>query len=118
VGEINKYLKESFEEIGFNLATVPATHNFDTTRLMSDWSHRHVAYIAGLGKFGLNNMLITEKGCCGRIGTVVTDIKIEPTPRKDKEYCLYKHNKGCKKCVDRCVNDSLKLGGFNRHQCY
>lgn len=63
-------------------------------------------------------MLITEKGCCGRIGTVVTNMKIEPTKRKDKENCLYKNNGSCKKCIDRCVNDALKLSDFNRHLRY
>ena len=24
----------------------------------------------------------------------------------------------CKKCVDRCVNDALKVDSFNRHKCY
>jgi epoxyqueuosine reductase QueG len=118
IAEINKHLKEKLQESGYSLEVVPATHNFDTEKLMSDWSHRHVAYIAGLGKFGLNNMLITEKGCCGRIGTVVTNIKIQPTTRQDKENCLYKHNGSCKKCVDRCVNNALKLDEFNRHLCY
>ncbi len=118
IEEINKHLKEKLGDLGYSLEVVPATHNFDTEKLISDWSHRHVGYIAGLGKFGLNNMLITEKGCCGRIGTVVTNLKIEPTIRRDKENCLYKYNGSCKKCVDRCVNDALKLDGFNRHLCY
>ena len=57
--------------------------------LISDWSHRHVAVIAGLGKFGLNNMLITDNGCCGRVGSFITDLKIEPTKRKmEKIVCI------------------------------
>jgi epoxyqueuosine reductase QueG len=104
--------------MSYQLEIIPATHNFDTQKLISDWSHRHVAYIAGLGKFGLNNMLITDKGCCGRIGTVITNLEIEPAERKDKEYCLYKYNGSCKKCVDRCVNDALTVDGFNRKRCY
>lgn len=118
IAEINKYLTEKLGELGYRTEIVPATHNFNTEKLMSDWSHRHIGFVAGLGKFGLNNMLITEKGCCGRIGTVVTNMKIEPTTRKDKENCLYKNNGSCKKCVDRCVNDALKLSDFNRHLCY
>ena len=31
------------------VAVTPATHNFDPVRLVSDWSHRHVAFIAGPG---------------------------------------------------------------------
>lgn len=40
---------------------------------MSEWSHRHAAYIAGLGIFGINNMLITNKGCVGRIPSFYED---------------------------------------------
>lgn len=31
----------------------------------SVWSERHVAYVCGLGTFGLSRGLITEKGQCG-----------------------------------------------------
>jgi epoxyqueuosine reductase QueG len=63
-------------------------------------------------------MLITDKGCCGRIGSFITDIKIEPTKRKNEENCLYKHMKICQKCVKRCVNNALKNDSFDRHKCY
>ncbi|MBU5437829.1 hypothetical protein KQI42_07405 [Tissierella sp. MSJ-40] len=116
--DLNRHLKNKLEEMSYQSEIIPATHNFDTEKLISDWSHRHVAYITGLGGFGLNNMLITDKGCCGRIGTVITNLKIEPTERKDKEYCLYKYNGSCKKCVDRCVNNALTVDGFNRKRCY
>lgn len=116
--DLNVYIKNELEKLGYNSTIIPATHNFDEEKLISDWSHRHVAYIAGLGTFGLNNMLITDKGCCGRVGSIVTDLKIEATKVKNKENCLYKSNNICKKCVDRCVNNALKVDSFNRHRCY
>ena len=85
---------------------------------MSDWSQRHVAYIAGLGTFGINNMLITDKGCCGRYGSIVTSMKIEPDKRPDIEFCLYKNNGTCKACVKHCVNGALKEDSFNRDKCF
>jgi len=116
--DLNTYIKNELEKLGCKSNVIPATHNFDEKKLISDWSHRHVAFIAGLGKFGLNNMLITDKGCCGRVGSFITDLRIEPTKRKDEENCLYRHMNICKKCVDRCVNDALKIDSFNRHKCY
>lgn len=116
--DLNTNIRDELKELGYNSNIIPATHNFDEKKLISDWSHRHVAFIAGLGTFGLNNMLITDKGCCGRIGSFVTDLKIEPTKRKDKENCLYKHMNVCKKCVGRCVNNALKIDSFDRHKCY
>ncbi len=116
--DINKYMQQKMEDLGFKATIIPATHNFNEEKLISDWSHRHVAYIAGLGKFGLNNMLITEKGCCGRIGSIVTNLKLEATERPNNEFCLYKKNGSCKVCVDRCVNNALSADEFDRHKCY
>ena len=62
---------------GYQAATVQATHNFDESTLMSRWSHRHIAWIARLGDFGLNNMLITARGSAGRFGSFVTDVPVE-----------------------------------------
>lgn len=116
--ELNNHIKEKLNDLDYESTIIPATHNFDKERLISDWSHRHVAYIAGLGKFGINNMLITDKGCCGRIGSIVTNLKIEPTERTDEEYCLYKSKEICKKCVQRCVADALKVDSFAGDKCH
>ena len=120
IGEINVHIKTVLEESGYTSTLIPATHNFSEKTLMSDWSQRHVAYIAGLGKFGLNRMLITEKGCCGRIGSIVTNLAIEPTERIQGESCLYKENGSCGVCARRCVNDALSKdeSRFDRHKCY
>jgi len=79
IGDLNKFLYEKITEKGYKASLLPATYNYDEERLISDWSHRSVAYIAGIGKFGINNMLITKMGCCGRVGSVVTDIELMPT---------------------------------------
>jgi epoxyqueuosine reductase QueG len=118
ISDLNTFIKEELQKLGYKCNVTPATHNFDSKKLISNWSHRHIAIIAGLGTFGLNNMLITDKGCCGRIGSFVTDLKIEPTKRQAEESCLYKRFGTCKKCVDRCVNDALKVDSFDRHKCY
>jgi len=116
--DLNSFLKIKINELGYDSTIIPATHNFNEEKLISDWSHRHVAYIAGLGKFGINNMLITDKGCCGRVGTIVTNMEIDATVRKEEEYCLYKRNGTCHICVDRCVNNALSIDSFDRHKCY
>ncbi|WZL74555.1 epoxyqueuosine reductase [Clostridiaceae bacterium 35-E11] len=118
ISELNKAVHEKLKEFHYHATLLPATHNFNQEELISDWSHRHVAYIAGLGKFGLHQLLITEKGCCGRIGSIVTNIEIQATERSEEEYCLYKHNKTCGKCVEECVNDALTINHFDRYKCY
>ncbi len=118
ISDMNHFMKDELAHLGYRCSILPPTHNFDPAKLMSDWSHRHVAFVCGLGTFGLNNMLITEQGCCGRLGTFVTDLQIDPTPHEEKENCLYKKSGACKKCVSRCVNDALRTDAFDRHKCY
>ncbi|MGM0379586.1 MAG: epoxyqueuosine reductase [Bacillota bacterium] len=118
ISKLNRYIKSELEKKNFKASLIPATHNFDEKTLKSDWSHRHVANIAGLGTFGINNMLITEKGCCGRIGSIITDIEIVSSEKIKQENCLYKYNSSCKKCIDNCNIKSLKDNNFDRFKCY
>lgn len=118
IANINEYLVRRLNELNYPSKIIPSIHNFDEESLMSNWSQRHVAQIAGLGKFGINNMLITEKGCCGRFGSIITSIKLKPTLRVDKEYCLYKYMGTCKKCLESCVCNALGTDSFDRNKCF
>ncbi len=118
IADLNQFLKEQLIKKGYQAVFVPATYNFDEKTLLSDWSHRSAAYIAGLGTFGLNHMLITEKGCCGRIGSLVTDLELPPTPRYNRELCLYKHDGSCGNCAKQCVNEALIENNLDKHKCY
>lgn len=112
---------EALETEGFRSASVRATHNFDEERLVSRWSHRHVARIAGLGEFGLNNMLITAKGAAGRFGSLATDADLA-SPRGVKALtphpCLFKRSGACGACVRACPTGALRFDGFDRALCY
>ena len=118
IEKINDNIKTELAKYGYACETTPATHNFDPEVLISYWSHRHLAYIAGLGTFGINNMLITDQGCSGRFGSCVTDLKLKPSIRPDSEYCLYKEKGTCGACVKSCVNGALTFDGFDRFKCY
>jgi epoxyqueuosine reductase QueG len=118
ISDLNQQIIRFLEKEGYQGTLIPATHNFDEETLMSQWSHRHVAEIAGLGTFGLNNMLITAAGCCGRIGSLVSTIKLQPSEKINENYCLYKHNGSCGICVNNCKFDALSYDGFNRKGCY
>jgi epoxyqueuosine reductase QueG len=118
ISSINDSLKVELESRGQRVALIPPTHNFDEQSLMSDWSHRHVAYVAGIGRFGHNNLIITEKGCSGRVGSMVTDLILEPSPRFNHEFCLHKAGIDCLKCVERCRYEALYAAKYDRHACY
>ncbi|MHA1606641.1 MAG: epoxyqueuosine reductase [Candidatus Freyarchaeota archaeon] len=103
---------------GFRAEAPPPTHVFNEETLTSNWSHKHVAYIAGLGTFGVHHMIITEKGCCGRLTSIVTNAKIKPTPRPENEFCLHKSGVKCLKCVEKCIFKALTENKLNKHKCY
>lgn len=105
--DINKFLFEKITALGYTSSVLPPTYNYDEKMLVSDWSHRHIGYIAGVGTFGINNMLITDSGCCGRMGSIITNLPLNPSLRQDQENCLYKYNGTCQKCINRCVVNAI-----------
>jgi len=117
IRDLSDHLKTFLEGAGFQAALIPATHNYDPEILMSNWSHRHIAYIAGLGRFGVNHWLITEKGCCGRFGSLVTDAYFPPSPRPEQESCLHFGGYECGGCVKKCVYGALSIDRFDRRAC-
>lgn len=118
LADVTVYLKTELETRGHKAALVPPTHNFNKKTLLSDWSHRHAAFSAGLGRLGHHNLLITEKGCTGRLGSLVTDLVLEPSQKPDKEYCLHKAGHTCLKCVERCRFKALFSDRYDRLACH
>ena len=104
-------------EKGVKAKAVPATHNYDPETLLAPWSHKSVAFIAGLGSFGLNRMLITAKGCAGRFGSLVFAAKIPPDKRDDDEFCIGLKTGKCRYCLDACTAGALKHDRFDRQRC-
>jgi epoxyqueuosine reductase QueG len=115
---INARLAEALEAQGHASVVLPPTHNFDTQSLLSDWSHKHVAYVAGLGQFGIHCMLITRQGSSGRLGSLVTSARLDPTPRSTQAACLYTYNRSCQACIRRCPAGALTETSFDRQACY
>lgn len=73
----------------------------------SNWSERHVAYLCGLGTFGLSKGLITAKGVSGRFGSVVTDAEL---PCDSRPYTgLYDYCIMCGKCARNCPAHAISL---------
>jgi len=88
----------------------------------SPWSHRHIAYAAGLGTFGMQDFLITEKGCAHRLGSFVVNVKLAPNRRRPDDihaYCLHYQGKKCLKCAKRCpVNAITEENAHDKETCY
>lgn len=117
LGSLAEKLIEFLAGEGYKAGVTPMAYQYDETILKSRWSQRHVARLCGLGTFGLNNMLITEAGTCGRLGTVVTDLEVEHDKVISEEYCLFKKDGSCGACVKRCPVQALTLEGYDRFRC-
>jgi epoxyqueuosine reductase len=86
----------------------------------STWSERHTAFICGLGTFGLSDGLITPVGKAVRIGSVIAEIDIEPTPRaylSPTENCLFYTSGKCMKCAQRCPAGAISANGHDKERC-
>ena len=104
---------------GFKSELTPATHNFDEARLMARWSHKHLGYLAGMGRFGVHNMLITPRGCAGRLGSLVTEADIGDHPLMvTDEACLLRAGKDCGKCMPACPVEALSEHDFDPRGCW
>ncbi|MBR2593670.1 MAG: tRNA epoxyqueuosine(34) reductase QueG [Firmicutes bacterium] len=74
---------------------------------------RAVARRAGLGNFGKNGMLITEKyGSAVNIGYIITNLEIPKDEPFERDLC-----KGCRKCIDACPHGALREDGYDFRKC-
>lgn len=83
----------------------------------SCWSERHAAFVCGLGTFSLSKGLITEKGVCGRFGSLITTARLPVThrPYHDvEESCTH-----CGACARNCPGGAISLEKGKQHRpCY
>jgi len=116
---LSQRIKEYLIERGYKSVITPATHNFDAVKLVAGWSHKHLAHISGLGRFGVNAQLITHSGCAGRLGSLVTYADLgDSSIVKSRELCLHKAGEECLKCIKQCPVGALNQKGIDRQRCY
>ena len=83
----------------------------------SNWSERHVAYICGLGTFGLSKGFITEKGIAGRFGSIITELELSADNRSYDN--IYGNCSMCGACINNCPVNAISLDKGKNHQlCY
>jgi epoxyqueuosine reductase len=124
--ETNRLLKHITDTLTHNLAkrsilacADPPTHNFDPATMRSTWSHKSAAVIAGLGSFGLHQMVITDAGCAGRFSSLVIDAELPELDPDTKERCLHYANGTCEVCVKLCPTGALHTHKpLNKQLCW
>ncbi len=67
------------------------------------FSHRHAALLAGLGTFGVNNMILTpEYGPRVRFGSIFSTAELTPNAVLETELCTR-----CMLCVKKCPSNAI-----------
>ena len=115
---ISRNLKQQLGQWGIKAVDQKPTDNFNPHDLTAPWSHKSMAYVAGLGRFGLHRMLITPAGVAGRYCSMVISGAIEPTPRPQEEFCLYFRGGKCRRCVQNCPVGALSVDGLDKQRCW
>ena len=109
--ELSKRIEALLSSAGYE-CLVPALDSRLKTgsgesRFSSNWSERHAAFVCGLGTFGLSKGLITEKGVCGRFGSVLTAFDLPKDTRRYKD--IYEYCTMCGACAPQCPAGSISL---------
>lgn len=124
VNKLCMHLKSVLINAGYN-SLVPAlderfwSNNHSAKhdiKFTSNWSERHVAFVCGLGTFGLSKGLITSKGVAGRFGSIITELYLPPDKREYED--IYEYCSMCGKCVKNCPVNAISIeNGKNHYIC-
>lgn len=112
---LRQFLVDFFEKSGYQAVAPALDARFAVVNRRSNWSERHVAFIAGLGTFSLNRSLISKAGAAGRLGSVIVSAAIEPTQRSYEAYDEYCSK--CGVCIKRCPPRAIDDGGKDNECC-
>ncbi len=100
---------------GYQAIPIPASQIIDWKNQIAHLSHKKIAYLAGLGWIGRNNLLVTpEYGAQVRLVTILTDLEL-PVPQPMNFGCG-----NCSACIEVCPVKAIKENPekFDHIACY
>jgi len=125
VASISEKIVSDIESAGLKAVAIEHISEFKRKRsekygIASNWSHRHVAFMCGLGTFGHCDGLITPKGKAMRFTTILIETDLEADIRsyeKYNEWCKRANGDGCGVCIERCPVNALTADGHDKEKC-
>jgi epoxyqueuosine reductase len=112
---LRQFLIGFFVKAGYRAMSPALDSRLAVVDRRSNWSERHVAFIAGLGTFSLNCSLITKRGAAGRIGSVIVSMDLEPTDRYYE--ATHENCSKCGACIRRCPPGAINENGKDHSPC-
>jgi epoxyqueuosine reductase QueG len=103
------------QEKGYAVLPIPASQIIDWEKQLGHLSHKKIAYLAGMGWLGRNNLIVNpEFGSQIRLVTVLTDMPL----KADKP--LKKNCGTCQQCIIVCPVGAIKESqkDFNHITCF
>ena len=113
-----KFINDLLDTITLRTATFLESHGYLSMFFPTTWgtwlpwikeripstfglfSQRHAAVLAGLGEFGLNNVVVTpQHGPRIRFNSVITEAELTPSPLLEEKVC---QGESCSICVRAC----------------
>lgn len=125
MAEFCSKLEKKLETLGIRtvsidlLDDISAMHS-ENLGMASNWSHRHAAFAAGMGTFGLSDGFISEKGMAVRLTSIIVEADLDITPRGDRgpyDWCLYYRSGICGACIRRCPVRAITEKGHDKIAC-
>ncbi|SMP38629.1 hypothetical protein [Anoxynatronum buryatiense] len=111
---------EGIEAVAVDLLPSLQRENSIRYGFASNWSHRHTAFVAGLGTFGLSEGLITRQGKAMRFTSLVVKATLPADERKyrnHQEWCAFHANGTCGACMYRCPVNAITPAGHDKNRC-
>jgi epoxyqueuosine reductase len=107
--KVKKILRDLVEELKISYENFKYKALVDSPGL----DERALAYRAGLGFFGRNGLIISEKfGSRFNIGCLLTDIPFSPSEKTTRSCPPH-----CNLCIDACPTAALSAAGFQAARC-
>jgi len=115
LNDIAFLISSQIENSGFHAIPIPASQIISWKPMRAHLSHREIAYKAGLGWWGRNNLLVNRKyGSQVRLVTVLTDLELQPDSPTDDD-CG-----DCYDCLKSCPAGAIfkDKKDFRLDRCY
>lgn len=114
IKELSKHLNSKLIDAGYESVVPALDTRFKSFDFSSNWSERHVGFVCGLGTFGLSKGIITQKGMAGRMGSIITSLKLENSQKNYTD--IYEYCTLCGACAKKCPVGAITLENGKDHK--